>query len=100
MAKNKRTLADIVGRPAEDEPAPVAVAAPIAAGDDDRPTVVSTNIYMTKRDRHRLNQLALDTDSSVQRIVREAIDAALIARGLPPLEPATANTPSGMRRGR
>lgn len=100
MAKNKRTLADIVGRSAEEAPAPAAPVAPIAAAGDDRPQVVSINIYVAKRDRQRLNQLALDTDTSVQRLVREAIDAMLESRGLPPLEPATANTPSGLRRGR
>lgn len=106
MAKKPaRSLASVIGLPAEAEPVPAAgpVPAPIAR-EDDRPAVVSVNVYMTPADRKRLNQLALDADSedgervSVQRLVREGIDLMLAKRGLPPLEPATANIKSGMRR--
>jgi hypothetical protein len=96
VAKKSRTLADIMARPAIPAAAPAPV---LPIGDqDERPAVVAINVFMTPGDRKRLRQLSIDSDTSIQKLAREGLDLMLERRGLAPLEPATANTPSGLRR--
>lgn len=62
------------------------------------PAIVPVNILVTPRDRKRLRQLSLDTGFSVQKLGHEAWNRLLESRGLEPLEPVTANVPSGRTR--
>lgn len=62
------------------------------------PAIVPVNILVTPRDRKRLRQLSLDTGLSVQKLGHEAWNRLLESRGLEPLEPVTANVPSGRAR--
>lgn len=94
MAKG-RSLADIVGDLEEEAPAPSTTAAPAPRSD---PHIVPINIFVTPRDRKRLRQLSLDSGLSMQRLGHEAWNMLLRARGLEPLEPVSANVPSGRLR--
>lgn len=60
--------------------------------------IVPVTILVTPEDRKRLRQLALDGDTSIQKIGHEAWNRYLQWKGLEPLTPVTANVPSGMRR--
>ena len=60
--------------------------------------IVPVNILITPRDRKRLRQLSLDTGLSLQKLGHEAWNKLLESRGLEPLEPVTANVPSGRVR--
>lgn len=62
------------------------------------PAVVPVNVLVTPRDRKRLRQLSLDTDTSLQRLGHQAWNMLLASRGLETLEPVTANVPSGRSR--
>ena len=56
------------------------------ASDDE---IVPLTIMVTKLDRRRLRQLALDTNLSLQRLGHEAWNMMLERRGLPKLYAAT-----------
>lgn len=88
--KRGRPLADVI---ASIDPVPPAeqVARPL-------PDIVPLNILVTPRDRKRLRQLSLDTGLSLQKLGHEAWNKLLESRGLEPLEPVTANIPSGRVR--
>jgi hypothetical protein len=88
--KRGRPLADVIG---SIDPVPPAehVARPL-------PDIVPLNILVTPRDRKRLRQLSLDTGLSLQKLGHEAWNKLLESRGLEPLEPVTANIPSGRVR--
>lgn len=64
-----------------------------------KPTGVPLSILITPADRRRLRQLSLDSDMSLQQLGHAAWNLLLTARGLPELEPTTANRPSGLKRG-
>jgi hypothetical protein len=89
-AKRGRSLADVM---ASIDPPPTAeqVAPPLR-------DIVPVNILVTPRDRKRLRQLSLDTGLSLQKLGHEAWNKLLESRGLEPLEPVTANVPSGRVR--
>lgn len=91
LASVMGTLDDEAGAAAPAAPAP-ASAAPKAAG------IVAINMLVSPADRHRIRQLSLDTGLSVQKLGHEAWNLLLRSRGLDPLEPTTANVPSGGRR--
>lgn len=91
-AKKGRDLAAILGS-LDDDPIPAAAPEP-----EPRARIVPINTLITPADRHRLKQLSLDTGLSLQKMGHEAWNAWLEARGLAPLEPVTANVPSGLRR--
>lgn len=102
--KRGRALADVMAS-IDDDPLTASDAAPETA---DRtanaevgqggPAIVPVNILVTPRDRKRLRQLSLDTGLSVQKLGHEAWNRLLESRGLEPLEPVTANVPSGRAR--
>ena len=89
-AKRGRSLADVM---TSIDPVPPAeqVAPPLR-------DIVPVNILVTPRDRKRLRQLSLDTGLSLQKLGHEAWNKLLESRGLEPLEPVTANVPSGRVR--
>lgn len=93
--KKGRDLAAILGNLDDDtvDPAPAAPAppppAPMAA------KIVPVNFLVTPEDRKRLRQLSLDSGISLQKLGHEAWNKLLVERGLSPLEPVTANIPSG-----
>jgi len=60
--------------------------------------IVPINFLVTPADRKRLRQLSLDSGLSLQKLGHEAWNALLRERGLAPLEPVTANVPSGRSR--
>lgn len=95
MAKG-RSLADVMGD-FEDE-APAAPSKTPPAPRSDHPQIVPVNILVTPHDRKRLRQLSLDSGLSMQRLGHEAWNMLLRARGLEPLEPVSANVPSGRLR--
>lgn len=94
-SRKGKDLAALLG--SLDDDAPVAVPpvepgpAPVAPGEK----IVPVNVLVTEADRHRLKQLSLDSRQSLQKLGHEAWNALLRERGLPPLEPVTANVPSG-----
>lgn len=102
-SKRGRSLAELVG-PLDDPPMQPEGSAPDAfrAGPldlaDQEPSVVPVNVLVTPPDRKRLRQLSLDTGLSLQKLGHEAWNRLLEARGLAPLEPATASVPSGRSR--
>lgn len=63
-----------------------------------QPEGVPLSILVTAADRRRLRQLSLDADLSLQRLGHQAWNLLLRERGLPELEPLTANRPSGRKR--
>jgi len=93
--KKGRDLAAILGNLDDDtvDPMPAATAppppAPLAA------RIVPVNFLVTPKDRKRLRQLSLDSGISLQKLGHEAWNKLLMERGLAPLEPVTANIPSG-----
>jgi hypothetical protein len=101
--KKGRDLASILGNLDDDlpienskpaDPSPAPVREPAAE------KIVPINFLITPADRKRLRQLSLDTGLSLQKLGHEAWNALLKERGLAPLEPVTANVPSGrLRRG-
>lgn len=95
MAKKGRDLASVMGSLDEAEKVNVR-REPASAAHPDK--VVPVNVLMTPGDRHRLKQLSLDTGLSLQKLGHEAWNMLLEKRGLPPLEPVSANVPSGRRR--
>jgi hypothetical protein len=100
-AKRGRSLAEImnpiddlseaVGAPPAEVPSPRA---------NSQPPIVPINVLVTPGDRKRLRQLSLDADTSLQKLGHEAWNMLLRSRGLPPLEPVTANIQSGRTRRR
>ena len=96
-----RALADVMSE-LDEEPA----ASPITAATADAapvrnsasPAIVPVNVQVTPRDRKRLRQLSLDTGLSLQKLVHEAWNRLLEARGLEPLEAVAASVPSGRSR--
>jgi hypothetical protein len=89
-AKRGRSLADVMA--SIDPPPPDAQVVPPLRD------IVPVNILVTPRDRKRLRQLSLDTGLSLQKLGHEAWNKLLESRGLEPLEPVTANVPSGRVR--
>lgn len=89
-AKRGRSLADVIVSIDPDPPAEQVVPPPR--------DIVPVNILVTPRDRKRLRQLSLDTGLSLQKLGHEAWNKLLESRGLEPLEPVTANVPSGRLR--
>ncbi len=89
-AKRGRSLADVMA--SIDPPPPAEQAVPPLRD------IVPVNILVTPRDRKRLRQLSLDTGLSLQKLGHEAWNKLLELRGLEPLEPVTANVPSGRVR--
>jgi hypothetical protein len=89
-AKRGRSLADVIGSIDPASPTEQVV----------RPArdIVPVNILVTPQDRKRLRQLSLDTGLSLQKLGHEAWNRLLESRGLEPLEPVTANIPSGRLR--
>jgi hypothetical protein len=73
-------------------------AAPVEEAPPPPRDIVPINILVTPRDRKRLRQLSLDTGLSLQKLGHEAWNKLLESRGLEPLEPVTANVPSGRVR--
>lgn len=98
-----RSLTDVLGA-LDDDPSnnPVELRQttpePVQSSTGAAPTVVPINILVTPRDRKRLRQLSLDTDTSLQRLGHQAWNMLLASRGLESLEPVTANVPSGRSR--
>ncbi len=100
--KRGRSMADVVSS-LEDDPVERASSeiVPPAAERLVPPAIVPINILVTPQDRKRLRQLSLDTGMSLQKLGHEAWNQLLKARGLDPLEPVSANIPSGrLRRNR
>jgi hypothetical protein len=89
-AKRGRSLADVMA--SIDPPPPAEQVVPPLRD------IVPVNILVTPRDRKRLRQLSLDTGLSLQKLGHEAWNKLLESRGLEPLEPVTANVPSGRVR--
>jgi hypothetical protein len=89
-AKRGRSLADVIASMDPVQPAEEALPPPR--------DIVPINILVTPRDRKRLRQLSLDTGLSLQKLGHEAWNKLLESRGLEPLEPVTANIPSGRVR--
>lgn len=89
-AKRGRSLADVM-----ESIDPVPPAERIGPPPRD---IVPVNILVTPQDRKRLRQLSLDTGLSLQKLGHEAWNRLLESRGLEPLEPVTANIPSGRLR--
>ena len=89
-AKRGRSLADVIVSIDPDPPAEQVVPPPR--------DIVPVNILVTPRERKRLRQLSLDTGLSLQKLGHEAWNKLLESRGLEPLEPVTANVPSGRLR--
>ena len=89
-AKRGKSLADVMA--SIDPPPPAEQAAPPLRD------IVPVNIIVTPRDRKRLRQLSLDTGLSLQKLGHQAWNKLLESRGLEPLEPVTANVPSGRVR--
>jgi hypothetical protein len=102
MSKARRTgksLADVLGASIAQEAQveqPVVPAKTQAA--PAQPEGVPLSILVTAADRRRLRQLSLDADMSLQRLGHAAWNLLLRERGLPELEPLTANRPSGRKR--
>lgn len=103
-SKRGRALADVMAS-IDDDPLTASDAVPQSAtrtADTEvrqgSPAIVPVNILVTPRDRKRLRQLSLDTGLSVQKLGHEAWNRLLESRGLEPLEPVTANVPSGRAR--
>lgn len=101
MSKARRggkTLADVLGQSiaqeAEADRPATAAKAPAMA----QPEGVPLSMLVTAADRRRLRQLSLDADLSLQKLGHEAWNLLLRQRGLPELEPLTANRPSGRKR--
>lgn len=91
--KKGRDLSAILGSFDDDAPVPSPPVAPEPAPVADK--IVPINFLVTPADRKRLRQLSLDTGLSLQKLGHEAWNALLKERGLAPLEPVTANVPSG-----
>lgn len=99
-SKRGRALADVMAS-IDDDPQAASDAVPQTAdrtANAGGPAIVPVNILVTPRDRKRLRQLSLDTGLSVQKLGHEAWNRLLESRGLEPLEPVTANVPSGRAR--
>lgn len=103
-SKRGRALADVMAS-IDDDPQAAADAVPQTAERTAKagvgqggPAIVPVNILVTPRYRKRLRQLSLDTGLSVQKLGHEAWNRLLESRGLEPLEPVTANVPSGRAR--
>ena len=98
MSKKGKDLAALLGS-LEDDPPETTIAPVIPAGTEPVAVrIVPINFLVTPADRKRLRQLSLDTGLSLQKLGHEAWNALLRERGLPPLEPVTANVPSGLKR--
>ena len=96
--KKGRTLADMIGGLDEDlDASPQASAAPVSSVPvpASAARIVPVSLLVSPEDRKRLRQLSLDTGLSIQKLGHEAFNKMLEARGLPPLEPVSANVPSG-----
>lgn len=94
--KKGRDLSAILGSFEDDlppEPIKPVEPAPVSIPASDK--IVPINFLVTPADRKRLRQLSLDTGLSLQKLGHEAWNALLKERGLAPLEPVTANVPSG-----
>ncbi|ALN75808.1 ribbon-helix-helix domain-containing protein [Aureimonas sp. AU20] len=99
--KKGRTLADMIGGLDDDTPevaSAAATRAPPAPIDAPAAKIVPVSVLVSPEDRKRLRQLSLDTGLSIQKLGHEAFNMMLEARGLPPLEPVSANVPSGRSR--
>lgn len=97
--RNGKSLADVLGQSIAAEAAPKT---PFGGGPrppgGGPPEGVPLSILVTAADRRRMRQLSLDADTSLQKLGHEAWNLLLRERGLPELEPLTANRPSGRRR--
>jgi hypothetical protein len=93
-----RTLADVMGPIDGDDEMPEIASDTQATATNAQPKIVPVSILVTPEDRRRLRQLSLDSNLSVQKLGHEALNMMLEARGLSPLEPVTANIPSGRSR--
>lgn len=108
-SKRGRSLAEFMPSIEEEEASTSPAARPAAAAERPRsekpgrgggqeepaPGMVPLNIFVTPADRKRLRQLGLDADMSLQKLGHEAWNLLLTKRGLPPLQPVSANRPSG-----
>lgn len=96
--RKPRSLVDVLGTEeiSVAAPAPAAAPEPMMVSRPDR--LVGVVQQMWESDRDRLKQLSLHERISVQQLGMEAWNLLLAKRGLPPIKPATANTPSGMKR--
>src|SRR4051812_17429937 len=100
--KEGRDLAAILGNLDDD---PIDTIPAIAVGElpisqSTAAKIVPINFLVTPEGRKRLRQLSLDTGLSIQKLGHEAWNKLLKEKGLAPLEPVTANIPSGrLRRG-
>lgn len=93
MVRKGRDLSSILESLDE---APAAPALPPEAAEPSK--LVPLSILVTRADRKRLKELSVAADLSLQKMGLEAWSLWLERRGLPPLEPVTANVPSGRRR--
>lgn len=59
---------------------------------------VAINIYVSRADRKRIRQLAMDEEISIQQLGLRAWGLLMREYGLPELTPTTANVPSGRKR--
>jgi hypothetical protein len=96
--KKGRDLAAILGSLDDDTPEEAITPPAPAKLDPVADKIVPINVLVTPADRKRLRQLSLDTGLSIQKLGHEAWNDLLKGRGLAPLEPVTANVPSGLSR--
>jgi predicted HicB family RNase H-like nuclease len=54
---------------------------------EERPTVVGMTFYIPKPTHRRMKQIALDRETSLQKLVEEALDMWLAAQGEAPFRP-------------
>lgn len=87
---------EVAAEPAESATRPDSGNGPASRDNGDLP--VAINIYVTRADRKRIKRLADDKEVSVQRLGIKAWNLLMRSEGLPELEPATANVPSGRKR--
>ncbi len=98
--KKGRDLSSVLGNLDDDpiETPPLVPAVTVPAPQPASPKIVPINFLVTPEDRKRLRQLSLDTGMSIQKLGHEAWNKLLTEKGLAPLEPVTANVPSGRLR--
>lgn len=98
-SKKGKDLAALLGSLDDDAPGEVVrLVEPGPAPTHPGEKIVPVNFLVTPADRKRLRQLSLDTGLSLQKLGHEAWNALLKERGLAPLEPVTANVPSGRHK--
>lgn len=91
--KKGATLADLMQPPATETPIGTTTSAA-----DDGPRLSNLSVLVHPDDQLRIRQLALNERTSVQQLGIEAWSRMLEHRGLPPMTPTKASTPSGRRK--